>query len=230
MKRFFEHVTVDTCADGYQILLDGRVVKTPRKTPLQLPFEALAEAVAGEWRAQGEVIDPHSMPVTRLANTAADRVVSRFDAVAAEVAGFGASDLICYRASHPAPLVQRQAEVWGPYLAWSENALGASLIVTDGIMPVSQSESTLTAFRRAVDACTPYELTGLHQLTTAFGSLTLGLAHMHGFVPFDAAWAASQLDELFQEEQWGTDDEALARRQALHSDAKAASEYLGHLI
>ncbi len=230
MKRFYETVEVAPSEGGHQILLDGRTVKTPSKALLMLPTVALAEAVADEWRAQGEVINPHGMHLTKLANTATDRVVVRAHVVAAEVAGFGGTDLICYRATHPQALVDRQAQVWDPYVVWAADALGADLVVTHGITHVAQSTETLAAFVAAVDACSAHALTGLHGLTTAFGSLTLGLAHLKGFVAFEAAWDASQLDENFQVEQWGEDAEATAQRKALYADAQAASVFLSHLV
>lgn len=229
MKRFYNNAAVDGADNGFKVLLDDRPIKAPSRAPLILPTGPLAEAVAKEWNAQGDQIDPESMHQTKLANTAQDRVVLHFETVANEVSGFAAADLICYRADHPSDLVARQAKTWEPYIVWAKNELDARLRVTSGIMPVEQPKETLRAFDKAVKACTPHELTGLHGAVTAFGSLTIGLAHFRGFVGFEEAWQASIVDEMHQEDLWGPDDEALTRRANLRRDAEAASQFLEYL-
>ncbi|WP_308909508.1 ATP12 family chaperone protein [Pseudokordiimonas caeni] len=229
MKRFYKAVAVEAGEGGFTIALDGHIVKTPAKATLVMPTETLAEAVAAEWAAQEETVKPDAMPLTRLANTALDRVALRMEEVAAEVVAFGGSDLLCYRADEPEELVARQAAVWTPYLDWARDALGAPLIVTSGIMPVLQPEASLVALRAEVAALDAHRLTALHGLTNGFGSLVLALARIKGFAGVDALWEAARLDETYQEEQWGVDEEA-ARFVALKkADVDAADRLLACL-
>jgi chaperone required for assembly of F1-ATPase len=229
MKRFYTDVAIEAADTGFIITLDGRQVKTPGKSTLVLPTAALAEGVAAEWRAQGEEIDTDAMPLTRLANTALDRVKARFAGVASEIAAFAETDLLCYRADEPATLVKRQEEVWGPYLAWASETFDAHLGTTSGIMPVSQPKQSLAALRAQVDACDAFELTALHEFTNGFGSLVLALAYLQGFAPFDAVWKASILDQTHQEEKWGEDSEVIEKRDVLRSDMEMACEFLSQV-
>lgn len=207
-KRFWTEATVGQGQGGWQVLLDGRAVKTPAKAPLVLPTEGLAQAVAGEWQAQGREIVPASMPLTRIANTAIDGVAARHAEVVAALAAWGASDLLCYRAEAPAVLAARQAAGWDPWLDWAEQAFGARLAVTRGIMPVTQPAGALAALRAAVAAHDAFRLAALHDLVTIPGSLVLGLAVAAGRLTPDAAFDLSRIDDDWQAEQWGVDAEA----------------------
>ena len=175
-KRFWKEAQVDRVGGGFAVRLDGRPVRTPAKTPLVVPTLAMAEAIAVEWGAQEGVVKPLTMPVTRSANAALDKVAVQFDEVAGLIAAYGGSDLLCYRATGPGRLIARQAEAWDPLLDWAVTALHAPLVVTQGIVPVSQPETSLTRLSARVSACTAFELTALHDLVAITGSLVLGLA------------------------------------------------------
>ncbi|TNE63318.1 MAG: ATPase [Alphaproteobacteria bacterium] len=229
MKRFYKDVATELSDTGHVVTLDGRIVKTPARQNLCLPTLSLAEAVADEWRAQGEKIVPDSMHVTRLANTAQDRVQTRHADVVAEVAAFAGTDLLCYRADEPAELIARQAATWDPYLAWLKDTAGIELEVTSGIMPVRQSDDALAGLTALVAGHGAFELTALHAFTTGFGSLVLALALMRGFTGFEAAWRASLVDAEFQEAEWGLDWETEDKRARLRAELEAAMAFLSHV-
>ncbi|WP_134726450.1 ATP12 family chaperone protein [Paracoccus luteus] len=219
-RRFWTSATVAQAGDGWQVLLDGRPVRTPGKQPLILPGRALALAIAAEWDAQADAIDPQSMPLTRAANSALEKVAGQAGAVADMLCEYGATDLLCYRAAHPPQLAARQAAAWNPLLDWLAGQ-GARLVATQGVMPVAQDAAALAALRARLAALSPWELTALHDLVTLPGSLVLGLAVLDGRITADEAHALSRLDEDFQAEEWGRDDEAEAaaagRRAAMQS-------------
>lgn len=223
MKRFYREAAVIDQADGFAIALDGKPVKTPGKLPLVMPSARLAHLVVDEWNAQGDKVDPEVMHYTRLVNTTLDRVEPRMADVGAEVAGFGGSDLLCYRADEPEDLISRQAEVWDPYVIWANGYFNIELKTTSGIMPVKQDEKSLTALKDAVMANSPYEMTVLHALTGGLGSLILALAHTKGHANLDDVWAASQLDEMYQVEQWGEDAEDTEKRNELKNEMVVAA-------
>lgn len=207
-RRFWKEATVAPSDGGWQVLLDGRPVLTPGKQPLRLPSHPLAEAVAAEWDAQGEVIAPLSMPLTRAANSAIEKVAPQIDAVADMLASYGATDLLCYRASAPAELVQAQAQAWDPLIHWAQDRYGIELTVTQGVMPVTQPAPTLAALRARLDPLTPFQLTGLHDLVTLPGSLILGLAVYEGRLDAGQAHGLARVDEDYQASVWGADAEA----------------------
>lgn len=223
-KRFWKAAEVTTGAEGFSVALDGRPVRTPAKAALILPTEAMAAAIAAEWDAQQGVLRPETMPMTRMANSAIDKVRVLQAAVVAEVAGFGASDLLCYRAEDPDELVQRQRQGWDPLLDWAATRLQAPLAQTGGIMPVAQPGASLARLTGAVQAFDAFRLTALHDLVSITGSLVLGLAIAEDRLSPDQAWALARIDEDWQAEQWGVDDEAAAqaahRRQALLDAAR----------
>jgi len=214
MKRFWREVSVEPEDGGFAVRLDGRPLRTPAKAPCLLPTAALAEAVAAEWAAQEGEVKPAAMPLTRAANTAIDRVAREFDAVAGTVAAYGETDLICYRAPHPAGLTARQGEGWDPLVAWAAEALTARLALAEGVMHVAQPPESLSRLAAAVRAHDPWELTALHDLVTISGSLVIGLAVSHGRLDAEAAWPLSRIDEDWNIEEWGEDAEAaeVARR------------------
>lgn len=207
-RRFWQTARAEATEGGHTVRLDGRAVRTPAKTPLILPSLALAEAVAAEWDAQDAVVDPRRMPLTRSANAALDKVTPQFDEVAALIAAYGGTDLLCYRAEAPEELAARQAAAWDPWLDWARDSHGAPLAATRGVMHVDQPATSLSRLSAAVTAMTPFELTALHDLVALSGSLVLGLAVAEGAITPDAAWGLSRIDEAWQIEQWGADEEA----------------------
>ncbi len=223
-RRFYVRSGVAETAGGHVLTLDDRPARTPAKAPLALPTRQLAEAVAAEWDRQVEVIDPATMPLTRLANSAIDGVAARWAEVAAEVARYGASDLLCYRASDPQRLVNLQRETWDPLLAWAGERLGARFVLAEGVMFQPQPEATLAAVARSVEAFgSPFALAALSTMTTLTGSVILSICVAHGRLTPQHAWAAAHLDEDFQMEVWGEDDEAMLRRAARWRDMEAAA-------
>ena len=226
MKRFYHEVEVGAQDSGIQVLLDGRPVRTPAKNLLILPTRGLGEAIAAEWRAQAETIDPASMGLTRLANSVLDNVLQNREASIEEIARFSATDLVCYRASEPENLATRQKDAWQPLIDWAASAFGARVAVTDGLLPVAQSERCLSALRKAIEAFDDFPLTGLHAATAACGSVVIGLALGHGRIDGAAAWEMSLIDETFQIELWGEDEDAAIRRAALRRDIASAADFL----
>lgn len=221
-KRFWTAATVEEVAEGFAVHLDGRPVRTPLKTLVAAPSRALAGGVAAEWQAQSEVIDPWSMPLTRAVNATLDKVVPQQAEVAANLAEYGGTDLLCYRAAGPDTLVARQVAAWDPMLDWADAALGARLNVTQGIMHVPQPANAIEALRARVAAMTPWELTALSEFVTLSGSLILGLAAMSGR-PAAQIWPLSRVDEHWQIERWG-EDEQEAARVAVKAEAFAQAE------
>jgi chaperone required for assembly of F1-ATPase len=211
------------------VLLDGRGIRTPGKQPLLVPTLDLAEAIAAEWKAQGEHIDPATMPMTRLLNSAIDGVRGREADVRAEIVKYAGSDLLCYRAGEPEGLARRQGELWDPVLAWCGEALGARFAVAQGLMPVPQPQAATAAVGRALDGLDPLRLAALHVMTTLTGSALLALAHARGRLTCEAAWAAAHVDEDWQIARWGEDAEASLRRRQRWSEMQAASRVLALL-
>jgi chaperone required for assembly of F1-ATPase len=209
-KRFWQNATVAEAPGGFRVLLDGREVRTPSKTPLIVPTQAMAEAIAAEWQAQDTKVRPETMPFTRSANSALDKVTPQFTDVADIIAAYGASDLLCYRAGHPKELVARQAAAWDPLLDWAAAKLDAPLTVTTGIVPVEQPAASVAALSARVHALTPFQLAGFHDLVAISGSLVLGFAISLKEIDVTEGWALSRVDETWQVEQWGEDEEATA--------------------
>ncbi len=229
-KRFYKLAHVEKSPEGqFRILLDNRPVRTPAKAELQLPSQALAEAVAAEWEAQGEYVDPATMPLTRIANSTIDGVVARRADVELEMANYACNDLVCYRAETPQALVQRQAEAWDPVVAWAAKNLGVEPRIARGIMHVAQPPELAQAVKNALSARQPLHLAALHVITTLTGSALLALAHADGLLEPDALWKAAHIDEDFQIEQWGWDAEAEARRSFRHNELIAAARVLALL-
>jgi chaperone required for assembly of F1-ATPase len=226
MRRFFKEAMATAVAGGFTVTLDGKPVRTPGRSPLVVPTQALAQAIAAEWREQEGEIRPQALPLTRLANTAIDRVAAQRDAVIEEIARYGGTDLLCYRADQQIELAARQRRDWQPLLDWAAAEFGAPLRVTSGIRPVAQPEPSLTALRAAVAAHDAMRLAALHLATHACGSLVLGLALVAGRLDAARAFALSQLDESFQIEQWGEDAEQARRRAAIAADIAEAARFV----
>ena len=227
-KRFYEEARAVEENGAWGLRLDGRPARTPARHPLAAPTPALGEAIAAEWNAQGERIDPASMPLTRLANTAIDGVAGRMDEVRADILAYAGTDLLCYRAGEPEGLVARQKAIWDPILAWTEQRFGVRFMLAEGVMHVRQPERTLRAFGEAIAAVVdPFALTGLHMATTLTGSALIALALQEGRLGVDEAWAAAHVDEDWNMQLWGEDEEALARRARRFEDFRAAALALG---
>lgn len=222
-RRFYKTVAV---TDDLSIALDGRPVKTPVKARLQLPTKALAQAIAAEWDAQGEKIDPATMLFTKLANTAIDRVAPDRARIVAEVLDYANSDLVCYRAGHPPPLVERQAKVWDPVVDWARTVLDAPYEVTVGIVHKPQPEAAIAAYGSALSSLNAFELAGHYTVMTLTGSALIALMIARGALMLESAWAAAHVDEDYQIEQWGEDDEAKARRDIRHAEFESCCRFL----
>lgn len=222
-KRFYKNVTVVTEDAAFAVALDGRLARTPATNRLALPAAPLAEAVAAEWRTQGTHIDPATMPLTTLTCTVLDAVTGREADVAADIAKYFGTDLLCYRADAPSALVARQATAWDPLVAWATETLGVPFSVTAGLMPVAQSPEVIPRALSLIEPEPAFRLAALHVLTTMLGSGILALAVARRRLALPEAWAAAHLDEDWQIEQWGHDEEAAARRRRRLEEARAAA-------
>lgn len=226
MKRFYKDVSVAEEDGGCRVLLDGRTLKTSAKAALELPTRALAEAVAEEWRAQGEEIDPPAMHLTRLSFGAIDGVKVDRAKVANHALSFGGSDLLSYRADAPQELAARQAAAWDPLLEWAAERHAARLLVTSGVGHIVQPAETLAALERAVAAQSDFALSALHAATMITGSLVLALALADGHITAEQAFAIATIDETYQAEKWGTDSEAEQRLKRHAEELAAADRFL----
>ena len=226
MKRFWTDVAID--ADRV-VTLDGKPVRTPGRRPLALPTDALAEAVAEEWRAVGETIDPRTMPLTGLANAATDPIANDPAQFAARLAAYGESDLLCYRADGPPLLVERQAAAWDPLLAWARGRYDVAFAVTEGVMHVAQPDATIARLHEAVAAYDDFRLAGLSPVVTLTGSLVIGLALIEGRLDADRAWAAAGIDEDWSVEMWGEDWQATQLRELKRKEFGVGVAFLGLL-
>ena len=230
MKRFWKAAAAVADEVGqWRIELDGRPVRTPARALLLLPGERLAKEAAAEWQAAGETVDPRAMPLTGLANAAVDHVAPKPGPFADSLARYAASDLLCYRADTPAKLVAAQAAAWDPLLQWARRRFDVDFRVTDGISPVDQPQATLDQLTQAVHALDPYRLAGLSPLVTIGGSLVAALALLEGAFTIDEVWAAVTLDERWQLEQWGADEEAERALGLRETDFRAAARFLSLL-
>jgi chaperone required for assembly of F1-ATPase len=224
-KRFYERAGVVASPDGFVIALDGKPVRTPSGRPVVVPVREIADAISAEWDAQQETIDPLTMPMMRFANSVVAGVVDRVDDVAEDVARYFQSDLVFYRAGHPEALVAREAAHWDPVLFWAADTLGARFILAEGIVHVRQPDSAVAAARAALPD-DPWSIAALHVVTTLTGSALLALALLHGLLDQEQAWAAAHVDEDWNSEKWGVDEEVAARRAARLVDFRAAAGIL----
>ena len=224
-RRFYASARTARTANGHAIMLDDNPIRTPAGRILAAPTSALASVIAAEWQAQGETIDPATMPLTRLANAIIDGVADATDAVAAEIAKYLSSDLVFYRADAPQRLCERQAEHWDPIMAWARQELGAHFLLGAGVIHVAQPQAALDAAGAAIPS-DPWRLGALHAATTLTGSALLALALMRGRLSADVAWAAAHVDEDWNIEQWGEDELAAARRAFRFAEFQAAARVL----
>ena len=225
-KRFYKNASVEEVEGGFMVALDGRAVKTPAKKALLIASEKLAEAVASEWRAQEDDIRHESMPMMRFLCTALDRVIPQRAEVVGETVKFAETDLLCYRAQQPQELARRQADSWQPLLDWAESHYGAALNTTTGLTAIAQDEASLALLSAAVDAENDLTLTGLHVATAASGSLIVALALLERKITAEQAWAVSHIDERWQLERWGEDEELSERLEGLRREISAAGKFL----
>ncbi|MEO5374951.1 MAG: ATPase [Alphaproteobacteria bacterium] len=226
IRRFYKDVGVDSREDGVAITLDGRPVRTPGGALLAVSSPALARAIAAEWRAQGETVAPHTMPLTQLASTAIDRTTTLRGAIIDEVMAFAGTDLVCYRTADPPDLARRQAEHWQPLLDWVEARFSAPLRTTTTITAVPQPAESLAALRVAVEEYDTPHLTVVQCVAATCGSLVVALALTEGRIGPAEAFAAALVDETFQNERWGVDEEAARRHESLRADVHAAALFL----
>jgi chaperone required for assembly of F1-ATPase len=224
-KRFYAEAAVVKADDGFAIALDGRPIKTPSGRIVSVPSRVIADEIAGEWKAQKETIDPLTMPMTRFANSVVDAVVDRVGLVRDDVAKYLQSDLLFYRAGHPEALVAREAHHWDPVLFWVAEVFGAHFILVEGVVHVRQPEQAVEAARAALPD-EPWRVAATHVVTTLTGSALLALALAHGRLDADSVWTAAHVDEDWNAEQWGRDEEAESRRAGRFTDFSAAARIL----
>lgn len=225
-RRFWNRAEAAPCPGGFTVLLDGRPVKTPGKAPLVLPSLDLARACAAEWDAQTGAVQPASMPLTRYANSAIDKVAAQHADVVQIVAAYGETDLLCYRAETPQALRERQAAGWDGHLRWAAEVLGAPLRVTAGVVPVPQDPASIAALRARVSEMDAFHLAALHDLVAITGSLILGLAMADRRIEADEAFGLSRIDEQWQAELWGQDEDAAEKEARKRDDLATALRFL----
>ena len=231
MKRFYKETATEAGEGGYRVLLDGKPMRTPAKSILTVPTAPLAEAIAGEWSGvpeQGEINATH-LPLTRLAATGLDRVATRRHEVIADTAKYAGSDLLCYRASTPDSLVKLQHDAWQPLLDWAVERYGARFTVAEGIVFVEQPEEARARLKDAVSAYSDAALSALYNLTHTSGSLVIALAVAEGRLTAEGAFAAAQVEELYQIERWGDDPHAKKQRDGVQKDIEACARFLALL-
>jgi len=226
MKRFWKDVTVGRGDNGWSIELDGRPVRTPARAPLLIPTHALAEAIAGEWRAVEGELDPRAMPLTGLANAAIDRVAPESLEFAGGLARYADADLACYRSEWPPELVERQGKCWDPLLAWGRRRFDVDFSTTSGLLHVPQPAATIDRLAHEIAALDSFHLAGLSPLVTISGSLIAALAILEKALPADEAWDAVSIDERWQLEQWGADPEAAQALENRSRDFRTAARFL----
>lgn len=226
MKRFWKDVALEQVDGRWEIRLDGRPVRTPARTPLVVPTEALAGAIAGEWQSAEGEIDPRAMPLTGIANAAIDRVAPDRQAFAAGLTRYAEADLACYRAEGPGPLVAVQETAWDALLGWARRRYDVDFVTTTGMIHVAQPRGTVERLSHAVEALDAFHLAGLSPLVTIGGSLVAALAFLEGAITPQQAWDAVSIDERWQIEQWGADAEAVTALENRQRDFFAAAKFL----
>ena len=231
MKRFYKETAVDLGDGGHRVLLDGKPMRTPAKAVLVVPTRALAEAIAAEWGQVPEKADINAahLPLTRLAATGLDRVTSQRARVIEDTAKYACSDMLCYRASEPETLVKRQTETWQPLLDWAAERYGARLVVVEGLSCGAQPAPPVPRLHDRVGTHTDHRRSALYNLTHISGSLVVALAVAEGHLSAADAFAAAQLDELYQVERWGADPIATKRHEGIRHDIEAGARFLALL-
>ncbi len=227
MKRFYKEVQLVEGPAGFGVALDGKAIKTPGRTPVAVPFRALAEAIAAEWRAQEGEVRPHTMAMMQLAATVIDHLPVNRPAIAAETLRFAETDTVCYRAERgqPTELIRLQKALWDPLIAWIAERWNVALKVTEGVLPVTQPRETLAEFAEIVAAMDDWRLGALQSAVASSGSFVIGLALVEGRIDADEAFAAAELDAGFEIDRWGEDAEATRRRAVVAADLAAARRF-----
>ena len=225
-KRFYKQVTLQASEDAYAILLDGRVLKTPGKQALVIPRQFQAKLVAAEWQAQGEDIVPATMPCTRLLNVACELTPPRRPELIKEFSSYCSTDLLCFRSSTPQDLAKRQDDIWQPILDWVATNHGIALLVTTSLKTPAHPKNALQATSAYAQKCDDVDLTLLLHFTASFGSGVLALALLEGYMDVNSAFTASRLDEIYQNERWGADEEAEARAQNIGAELTALASLI----
>lgn len=226
MKRFWKQAAAVRSGEGWGVELDGRPVKTPARAPLAVPTEALAEAIAKEWSAVGETLDPRALPLTGLANAAIDRVAVGKEAFTANLANYAQGDLSCYRADSPRELVVRQEERWDDLLGWARRRFDVDFVTTSGILHVDQPAATVERLSHELAVLDAYRLAGLSPLVTIGGSLLAALAVLEEAITPETAWETVTVDDRWQLDQWGSDAEAETALENRRRDFLAAARFL----
>jgi len=226
-RRAYENVTVESRADGFAVRLDDKPLKTPGGRPVVVPWAGLAEAIAGEWRAQGAKPNVAGLSMTRIVATALDRIPSRRAGVLDELLAYAETELVCHRADGPPALVGRQLAVWQPLLDWLARQFDAPLAVTNGVLPRAQPEASLKALRHLLERLDDLSLAGLGVAVASSGSLVIGLAMLEKRLDAARAFDAAELDATFQIEQWGEDSIAAQRRAELRAELETAAKFIG---
>lgn len=226
MKRFYKDVSISCQGKLFAVLLDGKNIKTPQKSLCLMPTRAMAEAVAQEWDDQETDIDPASMPITKLMNTAIDRIAARRSEIIDELVEFAGSDQLCYRAENPQELVELQNEIWDPLLVRIRKLHGVKLKQTTSIIFQKQDHDQILKIRNVIENIEDFELMAFYGMTTVCGSVTIGINLFEGHISIDEAWDAGHLDENFQVSKWGSDDEAEERRANLRAELGNAARFL----
>ena len=227
--RLYKEVKVVQRSDGYTIKLDSRLACTPRGKPLVLASKALARAIANEWRVQQKIVVPSTMPLCGHANTAIDRICKNRQIIYKKVLNFAETDLLCYRVDEPKELATRQNEYWQPILNWASDVLGVKLEVTIGVVHVKQPAEAIDALATKLQKLNDMELAGIASLTTACGSAILAFAIAEGRIDAKRAFECSQLDQTYQNERWGIDEEAKASQKVLENEIASAALFLSLL-
>ncbi|MDY0874445.1 ATP12 family chaperone protein [Dongia rigui] len=225
-RRFYKTVAATKGTDGWNVTLDGKLLRSPAKKEFNLPTAGLAHAIAAEWDAQTEHVRPLAMPLMQLAATAIDRMGADRARIVAELAGYAGTDLVCYRASEPPSLVEREAQAWDPLLAWLRRRYDVSLVTTSGIVAVAQPPATMEALTKVIGGHDDFALAALATLIQTAGSVIIGLAVAEGEITAEQGAHAAQIDELYQTERWGEDKEAVDRRVAQLAEMVAARRFL----
>ena len=225
VKRFWRTAIVEETEGGFSILLDKTLIKTPAKAQIIVPTRALAKKIAEEWNAQGEIVDPLTMPYTRITNSAIDKVRAQFDEVVEHLASYAGTDHLCYRADGPEELVARQNAAWNPLLNWASECLNARLNTGVGILYVRQPWESLSNLRCRISIMSPFSLAAVHDLITISGSFVAALAVVYGHKTAEDIWEICQIDEIWQIEQWGQDDLAAAASAQKRHDFSIAANY-----
>lgn len=228
-KRFWESASVVPMDGGFSVNLDDRTLKTPAKAPFLVPTETLAQAVADEWDALEEKIDPTRLPFTKLCNASIDNMAAKAGAVVDALAEYGETDLLCYRADSPKGLVEMQSRAWDPLLDWVRDRHGLFFVQTTGILPVAQPEITISSFRDWLNEMDKFQLMSCHDLVMLSGSIVIARAVVEGHVSAENGWNTSIIDDLWQEEKWGQDDEATALRDLKAKDFQTAARMMRFL-